>query len=182
MLISRALATIFTLSTVAVANDVSLHNQQLSVTIREQDGSYQIAEKDNAQPVLRSIVGAQVDHRWLKSSQYPKHEISESGFEDVLGRGRQITVTSTGLAHKPDLIYVLRLYDKHPYGDIQVEVRNRTVKTVTVQSIRSVDAIGERILDLGGPDRADRVLPETFSTDLTTKRIAYLSTPPQGRH
>src|SRR5439155_9253422 len=58
----------------AAAGDVSLDNQQLSVTVHERDGSYQIAEKDNATPVLRSIIGARVDHRWLKSSQYPKHE------------------------------------------------------------------------------------------------------------
>src|SRR5437667_1248160 len=126
MLVSRALETIFfalIFSTLAFGDDISLHNQQLSVTVREGDGSYEIAEKDNATPVLRSIIGAQVDHRWLKSSQYPKHEISQSVFEDVLGGGRQVKVKSTGLAGAPDLLYVLRLYDEHPYGEIEVEVQ-----------------------------------------------------------
>lgn len=162
--------------------DVLLHNQQLSLTARERDGSYQIAEKDNAAPVLRSIVAAQVDHRWLKSSQYPKHKILQTRFNDVLGGGQQVTVTATGRAGAPDIVYVLRLYDERPYGEIQVEVQNRTEQTVTVQSIRSVDAIGERILDLRAPARADRVLPETFSTDTTTQRIYELGNVPEGLH
>src|SRR5258708_18064663 len=144
MVIRCALAATFSLafSSPAPASDITLHNRQLSVKVREQDGSYQIAEDRDARPVLRSIVGAQIDHRWLKSSEYPKHEVSRSGFEDTLGRGRQITVTASGLAHEPDLVYVVRLYDAFPFGDIQVEVRNRTGKSVSVQSIRSVDAIG----------------------------------------
>ena len=181
---SRVLTAILPVifSTLALARNITLNNLQLSVNVREQNGSYEIAEKNNVRPVLCSVVGAQVDHRWLKSSQYPKHEISESGFEDMLGHGRQVMVVSTGLTDRPDLVYVLRLYDEHPYGDLEVEVQNRTGKSITVQSIRSVDAIGERPLDLTGADSADRVLSETFSTDTTTQRIYNLGDVPQGLH
>ena len=76
---------------------------------------------------------------------------SESTFNDELGSGRQVTVTCSGLDGKPELVYVLQLYDQRPYGTVQVQVRNTTGKEVTVQAIRSVDAIGEPILNLGGP-------------------------------
>ena len=49
-------------------------------------------------------------------------------------------VSSTGLADRPDLIYTLRLYDSLPFGDIEIVVRNPTGRSMTVQSIRVVEA------------------------------------------
>jgi hypothetical protein len=37
---------------------------------------FQIAEKDNKEAVLRSIVAAQIDHHWGKSSEYPKRDLT----------------------------------------------------------------------------------------------------------
>ena len=85
-----------------------LTNDELSLTVNAQEGSYQLFLHDG-QPVLNSRVAAQVDHQWLRSSDYPRHQASESTFEDDLGSGRQVTVTCSGLDAKPDLVYVLQL-------------------------------------------------------------------------
>ena len=64
-----------------------LTNDELSLTVNAQEGSYQLSLHDG-QPVLSSRVAAQVDHQWLRSSDYPRHQASESTFEDDLGSGR----------------------------------------------------------------------------------------------
>lgn len=141
-----------------------LTNDVLFLTVNAQQGSYQLSLHDG-QPVLRSRVAAEIDHQWLRSSDYPRHQASESSFEDDLGPGREVTVTCSGLDGKPDLVYVLQLYKQRPYGTVQVKVQNSAGKEVTVQAIRSVEAIGEPILNLGGGQSADRVLSDSFSED-----------------
>jgi len=140
-----------------------LTNDELSLTVNARDGSYELSM--HGQPVLRSRVAAQVDHQWLRSSDYPRHQASESSFEDDLGPGREVTVTCSGLDGKPDLVYVLQLYKQRPYGTVQVKVQNSAGREVTVQAIRSVEAIGEPIINLGGHQSSDRVLSDSFSED-----------------
>ena len=41
--------------------------------------------------VIHARVAAEIDHKWVKSTDYPKHEISQSTFEDALGHGKKIT-------------------------------------------------------------------------------------------
>jgi hypothetical protein len=132
------------------ATDVSIGNSHLFLAVNTQNGSYSITASGGFRPLIRSVVGAQLDHHWAKSSDYPKHEISQREFQDVLGHGRQITVASTGLVHSPDLIYVVRLYDVLPFGDIQVAIQNTTSSSLSVQSIRSVEGVGTPVLDLRG--------------------------------
>ncbi len=158
-----------------------LANDKLSLTVSAQDGSYQLGVR-GAQPVLKARVGAQVDHQWLRSSDYPRRQASESAFNDGLGSGRQVTVTCSGLDGKPDLVYILQLYDQRPYGTIQVKVQNNTGNEVTVQAIRSVDAFGEPILDLGGPPSANRVLSDSFSEDWPDLSLYDLGAAPGGLH
>ena len=141
-----------------------LTNDELSLTVNAQEGSYQLS-LHGGQPVLKSRVAAQVDHQWLRSSDYPRHQASESAFEDDLGSGRQVTVTCSGLDGKPDLVYMLQLYKQRPYGTVQVKLQNSAGKEVAVQAIRSVEAMGEPILNLGGGSSADRVLSDSFSED-----------------
>jgi hypothetical protein len=154
----------------------------LSCLVRAHDGAYEIQAYNSARPVLRAIVAARIDHRWVKSSQYPNHQISQGVFHDELGHGQLFTVTSTGLAGLPDLVYMLRLYDSLPFGDIDVEVRNRTRKNVTVQAIRSLEAVGERLVDLGGRESLDRVLSDSFSENRPALRIYDLEGAPQKMH
>ena len=158
-----------------------LTNDKLSLTVKAQDGSYQLAVP-GGRPILSSRVGAQVNHQWLRSSEYPHHDASESTFADELGPGHAVTVICTGLEGKADLVYVLRLYDQRPYATVQVIVRNTTGKEVTVQAIRGVDAIGEPVLDLGGQVSADRILSDSFSEDWPDLRLYDLGNAPGGMH
>ena len=141
-----------------------LTNDQLSLTVNAQEGSYQLAVR-GGQAVFKSGVSSQVDHHWLRSSEYPRRQAVESPFEDDLGAGREVTVTCSGLDGKPDLVYVVQLYDQRPYGTVQVKVQNSAGKEVTVQAIRSVEAMGEPMVNLGGSPSADRVLSDSFSED-----------------
>jgi alpha-galactosidase len=158
-----------------------LTNERLSLTVDAKDGTYQLAVR-GGRPIFTSCVAAQVDHEWLRSTDYPRHQASESTFGDELGSGRSITVTNSGLAGKADLIYVVQLYDRSPYGTLQVTVRNSTGKEVTVQAIRGLEALGEPLLDLGGHAFADRVLSDSFSEDWPQLRLYDLGKAPGGVH
>ena len=158
-----------------------LTNDALSVTVNAQEGSYQLSVP-GGQPLLRSRVAAQVDHQWLRSSDYPQHQAAESAFEDDLGSGQQVTVTCSGLDGKPDLVYVLQLYKQRPYGTVQVKVQNSAGREVTVQAIRSVEAMGEPIVDLRGAQSADRVLSDSFSEDWPDLALYDLGGAPDGMH
>src|SRR4029077_4247099 len=158
-----------------------LTNDKLSVIVNAHDGSYQLA-LPGGPPIFTSRVAAQVDHQWLRSSDYPRHQASESRFTDELGSGRQVTVTCGGLEGKADLVYVVQLYSQRPYAAVQVTVRNTTGKDKTVQAIRSVDAIGEPTLNLGGHAFANRVLSDSFSEDWPPLQIYDLEKAPGGMH
>jgi alpha-galactosidase len=164
-----------------------LTNDELSLTVNAQEGSYQLSlsggrDGHEGQPVLRSRVAAQVDHQWLRSSDYPRRQASESTFDDGLGPGQQVTVTCSGLDGKPDLVYVVQLYKQRPYGTVQVKVQNSAGKEVTVQAIRSVEAIGEPVINLGGGQSADRVLSDSFSEDWPDLVLYDLGGAPGGMH
>jgi hypothetical protein len=158
-----------------------LTNDGLSLTVNAPEGSYQLS-LHNDQPVLRSRVAAQVDHQWLRSSDYPRHQVSESTFEDDLGPGQQVTVACSGLDDKPDLVYVLQLYKQRPYGTVQVKVHNSAGREATVQAIRGVEAIGEPVINLGGGQSADRVLSDSFSEDWPDLALYDLGQAPGGMH
>jgi alpha-galactosidase len=158
-----------------------LTNDKLSLTVNARDGSYQLAVR-GGHVMFTSRVAAEVDHQWLRSNEYPRHQASESAFTDELGSGRALTVTCEGLENKVDLVYVLQLYDQLPYATVQVRVRNSTDKEVTVQSIRGVEAIGEPVLNLDGQPSADRVLSDSFSEDWPPLRLYDLGKAPGGMH
>jgi alpha-galactosidase len=158
-----------------------LTNDKLSLTVNAPDGLYQLAVL-GGQPMFTSSVAAQVNHQWLRSSEYPRHQASEFTFTDELGSGRSITITCAGLEGKPELVYVVQLYDQRPYATIQVTVRNTTDKEMTVQSIRAMDAIGEPVLNLGGHAFSDRILSDSFSEDWPELRLYDLGKTPDGMH
>lgn len=158
------------LSGLSRAAENELTNAALTVRINSADGSYAIATKETRAPTLRARVSAQVDHHWINSSEYPKHDIVQSDFEDALGHGRQTTVTSTGLKNRLDLIYTIRLYENHPYGDIQVQLRNQATQTVQIQSIRVVEAVGQPVLDLGATPASERKWKHRYSCAIQVQR------------
>jgi len=155
---------------------------ELSVTVRPSDGTYEIQTGTGGQSVIHARVAAEIDHKWIKSTDYPKHEIVQSNSEDDLGHGKTITVVSSGLPKFPDLAYTVQIYDGRAFGVIEAEIQNHTANPVTIQSIRSVEAIGNKIIDLGGPHKADRVLSDSFSEDWPPLQIYDLGKAPSGMH
>jgi alpha-galactosidase len=166
----------------AGTSEAAAHIEGLSVVVQPSDGTYEIQTETGKHSVIHARVAAEIDHKWVKSTDYPKHEVVQSTFEDVLGRGKKITVTSSGLPKFPDLAYTVQLYDGRAFGVIAAEVQNHTAKPVTVQSIRSVEALGNQIVDLGGPQNADRVLSDSFSEDWPPLQIYDLGKAPNGMH
>ena len=169
---SMTSATVVALSLSAMlCSAQQLTNGTLSMTVKPQDGSYEFGPV-GSHPTLQSSIGALVDHKWLHSGSYPSHSVSESQFNDALGSGRQLTVTCSGLRGSPDLIYTVQLYDQNPYGTVQVWVKNGTGQATSVQAIRSVEASGDPILNLGGLPSDERVLSDSFSERLA--RLGHL--------
>jgi alpha-galactosidase len=175
-------ALMVTLSPSVFAADLTLKNDSLLVKVSPKDGFYTIAVNETAPSILQAGIAAEVDHHWLRSSEYPQHRVSESTFKDTLGSGHLIAVTFTGLPKRPDLTLSLRTYDDQPFGDIQVAVENHTGKTFTVESIRCVEATSGPILNLQGSDGADRILSDSFSEDWPALRIYDLGKTPDGAH
>ena len=166
----------------ALAADVSLHSQNMTLNVHSADGSYDILGEVTARPVIHAAIAAEVDHKWLRSTQYPKHDISESVFTDQLGKGHKVVVRSTGLAGVPDITYTIQMYDTEPFGAITAEVRNSTANTITIQDIRSVEAIGERPIDTGDTEGGDRILSDSFGEGWPPLQIRDLGQAQQGLH
>ncbi|MGC1450568.1 MAG: PKD domain-containing protein [Candidatus Sulfotelmatobacter sp.] len=154
----------------------------LSVVVQPGDGTYDVRTGNGGHSIFHARVAAEIDHKWVKSTDYPKHEIAQSNFVDALGHGRKITVTSSGLPQLPDLAFTLAIYDGRGFGVIEAEVQNHTGNPVTIQSIRGVEADGSKIIDLGGVQSADRVLSDSFSEDWPPLQIYDLGKAPQGMH
>jgi alpha-galactosidase len=158
-----------------------LTNEKLSLNVNAKDGSYQLGVR-GGQPIFTSRVAAQVDHQWLRSSEYPRHQVAESTFSDELGPGHAVTVTFSGLDGKPDLIYIGQVYDQRPYAAVQVQVRNTTNQGLAVEAIRSVEAVGDPMVNLGGQASADRILSDSFSEDWPELHLYDLGKAPAGMH
>ena len=158
-----------------------LGNEALSLSVNAKDGTYQLAVREG-QPVFTSRAAAEVNHEWLRSSDYPRHVASESQFADELGSGRAITVTNSGLPNKADLIFVIQVYDQAPYATLQVAVQNTTKKPLTLQAFRDVELLGDPLLNLGGHASADRILSDSFSEDRPDLRLYDLGKAPGGMH
>jgi hypothetical protein len=147
------------------AAESSGHQQALQVGVNPADGKYTIAMPGSDTYALRAGIGAEVDGHWLHASDYPHPVTEQLPTQGYLGDATDWQVTYSGLKGQPDLIYHLRAYLNEPFGDIQVTVRNTTDKPIHVESIRSLDATGGAVIDLGGPAVDDRVLSDSFSED-----------------
>lgn len=147
------------------------------------DGSFQVvSEREANHQVLNARAGAQIDGQWVRSNDYPEHRATASTFTDALGTGHQIRVICSGLAGKPDLAYTVQVYDQRPYATVQVEVQNNTGKIVTVQDLRSIEAIGQPIIGIDGTESADRILSDSYSEDWPRLVIYDLGSGPRQMH
>ena len=158
-----------------------LANSGLSLRVGAQQDTYSVGFPDGT-PIVQARAGAEVDHRWLRSSDYPRHSVKQSSFSDALGAGTELQVTCSGLSAEPDLIYSLRSYARQPYATVQVSLRNSTAKEVHVQALRPLEAVGADLLQLRGPASADRVLSDSFSEDWPALSIYDLAAAPGGMH
>jgi len=156
------------------AISMSAQQKGLAVSV-DARGHYSVAATADGRPVLASGVAAEIDNKWVRSDEYPHHAVEKSNADGYLGAAEQWTVQFSGLAGKPDLQYQLRSYKAEPFADLQVTVQNHTDNPVNVQNIRAVDASGDGIAALGGPEAADRVLSDSFSEDRPAMQIHDLA-------
>jgi alpha-galactosidase len=160
----------------------TLQGTAISVSVSPADASYTIFDSVAKKPVLHARVAAEVDHHWLKSSDYAQHSIKREPISDERGSGTRLTVSNTGFSGHPDLIYNVELHTNPDFVTIAAAVRNNGTNPITVQAIRTVEAIGPRIVDLGGPDASDRVLSDSFSEDRPGIKIHDLADATNGMH
>ena len=159
-----------------------IENAQLAVEINQPSGTYTIRSRENPRVAVTARVAAQVNHKWLSSSSYPRHDVQQSSFSDDLGEGTQLMVTHSGRSDDPDLVCILRLRSRpSSFADIEVNVRNTTAARLTVQSIRALEAV-EPFVDLDGPPSSDRVLSDSFSEDRPDMEIHDLAQATGGLH
>ncbi len=135
----------------------------LRATINKTDGSYAIGADGLSEPVLQAQFAIEVNHRWVCSRDYPKHEVSQSDVADDLGSAHKWTARCSGLRDAPDLTLVLRAYTALPFADVQVIANNSGSHALAVQAIRPVAADGNNIFNLGGNSSSDRIYSDAFN-------------------
>ena len=163
------------------ATPETLQATAISVSVSP-DGSFTIFDSVAKKPVLHARVAAEVDHNWARSNDYPQHSVKRESASDERGSVAKLTVSNTGFSGHPDLIYTLELHSNPDYVTIVAAVRNNGTNGITVQAIRTVEVIGPRMVDLGGPDASDRVLSDSFSEDRPGIKIHDLADPTNGMH
>jgi hypothetical protein len=165
------------LPALAIASSAAAQTGGLHVQVPA-DGRYSVGVAGGSDFALTADVAAEVDGRWLRSADYPKHAIRQSEAQGELGATRAWTVTASGLAGEPNLIYRLRAYQDAPFADVQVTVENATGHAIHVEAIRAIDASGDDVVNLGGPEAEDRVLSDSFSEDRPAMQIHDLADAP----
>jgi hypothetical protein len=145
------------------ADEIS--NSALTVSLRNKGTIYEIKQHTLDKPVISARVGVEVDHQWRWSTDYAESHIASASFSDQLGAGHKLEVALSGDPKKPQLKYVIELYDELPFGAVQVLATNQGGVPIQVQAIRVLDASGTPVVNLGGPEDAERVLSDSFSED-----------------
>lgn len=164
------------------AKPETLQASAISVSVNPADGSYTIVDSATMKTLLHARVAAEVDKQWLRSSDYAQHSVKREPASGEHGSGAKLTVSNTGFNGHPDLIYTLELHTNPDFATVVAAVRNNGTNGITVQAIRTVEAIGPRIVDLGAPDASDRVLSDSFSEDRPGIRIHDLPDAKDGMH
>jgi len=183
-LVCSALITMAILSTASglwgETGFVRIETSQLLVRVSEASGQYTLQERTGTTQFTAGVA-AKINGVWRHSTEYPKHLVRLAQAAEASDQP-ELTITNTGFAGKPDLICRLRLYSRPSHAEIQVEVRNTTPKPLEVQAIRVVEIREPGMLDLGGPDSADRILSDSFSEDRPAMAIHDLSDASTGVH
>ena len=67
------------------------------------DGRYSVGQQAASGFALTAGVAAQVDGRWLRESDYPKHAAKQTSVKGYLGEANEWEVTFSGLGGAPDI-------------------------------------------------------------------------------
>ena len=159
--VSLTLIIAAAVASAAQAPTPQIENSALLVVTNAKTGAYTVREKSGPAH-LTAEVAAKVNGRWLHSTDYPRHGVSSSPAAEGLP---QLTITHSGLTGQPDLVCLVRLHSDPAYADIAVSVHNTTQQRIEVQGIRALEIRDPRLLELGGPASALRILPDSFSED-----------------
>jgi alpha-galactosidase len=159
---------------------VRVQNADFIIEADQTEGSYTIRFAPDNASSLTARVAAEINGQWISSAQYPKHSVASSQVADSLGRSWQILLTSTGLGNQPDLICSLRLHSNPSYVEVQVDVRNSTGRSITVEGIRMVDAPNPAVA--GVRESSTRVLSDSWSEDRPGMSIHDFTDAPGGVH
>ena len=124
-------------------------------------------------------VAAKVNGRWLHSTDYPTHTVSSASVPDV-NQVPELTLVNSGLPGEPELVCSLRLHGKPAYAEVKIAVRNTTQQQIEVQAMRVIEIRESQMLDLGGPESADRILSDSFSEDRPAMSIHDLGDDSKG--
>ena len=182
---SLAIATVICLLGVSAnslyAQTSKIENSKLRIEVNQNSGAYTIASKGNPKVWITATPAAEINHRWLHPSDYPKHGLNTSAFSDDSGSGTELTVTYSGSSSQPDLIWNLRMPEAADFVDIETRVHNSTQSQITVQGIRVVEG-KDAFLSLDGPQSADRVLSDSFSEDRPDMKLHDLGDATSGMH
>ena len=154
----------------------------IDVRIDPQSGSYSIRESGIDIDVLTSDVAARIDGRWLRGSEYPTRKIDTSTANSDIGDAQRWTVTFSGVAGAPDLIYTIDAATGAPFAEIALQVRNGTNHDIHVEAMRSIEATSNSMPALGASDGQDRVLSDSFSEDHPQLGIYDLGDAKAGVH
>jgi alpha-galactosidase len=149
----------------AKAQPAQISNNILTVSLAKSGAVYELKERALQKPVLTARVGAEVNHHWLWSTDYPHADVATSAFSDQLGPAHRLEASFSGNANKPDLSYTVDVYDEQLFASIQVKVRNGSDAPLQVQAIRVLDATGTPAVNLGAAEDVERVLSDSFSED-----------------
>jgi len=158
----------------------TVQGTNISLSVNLSDGSYTVLDPISATPILHASIGAEVDHHWLRSRDYPEHSASREKEDSQLANGTKLIVSSTGLSGQPDLLCSFQLHANPDFLTIAVTVRNNGSKPITVQAFRSLDAAGSPVINLGSAENMDRVLSDSFSEDRPGIVIHDLADSEQG--
>lgn len=163
------------------ALSMAAYAQKPQIAVRA-DGSFSLTVPGKSHPALTSDVAAEINGRWIRAADYPRHTVAQRSVQGYFGPATEWQVTFFGLRGAPDLSYRLRAYSQEPFSDIQAAIENRTGEAFHVQAIRAIEARGDSILDLGGAAAQDRVLSDSFSEDRPAMKIYDLADGPGGIH
>jgi alpha-galactosidase len=159
------------------AGSVTADNSALAVTV--EGGALSIGWKHFSLPrISQADCGLKLNGEWITPRDYPLSSTSVSPFNNHLGKGERIRVTCSGLAEKPDLEWLISLYDDSTWLTLQARAfNNQTDHSFTIEGIRVISAGGGKARSglIVGREERYRILSERFANNEGFSSTVFLS-------